>query len=50
MLVRVTDLCGRVESYVTDSSDLSDGIADILYELSCEAEGPWFIGELQLEG
>jgi hypothetical protein len=49
MLVRVTDLCGRDAPYVTDSANLPDGIEDILYELSCDVDGPWFIGEIQYD-
>lgn len=49
MLVRVSDLCGREEPYEIDTCDLDRAVAGTLYELSCEADGPWFIGEYQYD-
>ena len=49
MFVRVTDLGGRQAPFVTDDCELECEVRDMLYEFSCETEGPWCIGEKQYE-
>ena len=48
-MLRVTDLCGREVPYEIEEFDLDESIRDILYELSCDQNGPWFIGEFQYD-
>ena len=49
MLFRVTDLTGASAPYISEECDLPEDVRAILDELSCEVDGPWFIGEYQFD-